>query len=867
MCRTISLHHLLAVFAITWSVNSCTTDELAVDGRRVAPQAHPNFSAQIDLGQLDFHREVKVSAPPIDIAVPRPTRAAKTSHLSPKTTTNFPKSSDEKEFSSAVFGRSTAEAENLSATSEASEPSEKAAATKGGVAPRDTRSSLAVNADGTTTLRLNTDGTSTLNVLLILRNHDGTKAYVSGNNTWPISSDGKTVSASGRYDFYSLKDGDHSQPTWDEDEVWTLDAITGGEWDASNRAYSINYNLKVPNHLYAAGEQLVLGRDLIVPFSLGTSAVGTSREEETEDRKWGVRMAVVNDNPSGTGDNVPRLVCIDAHPDFRPYGSLLCMRFKNAMHNIRKNEWFKTDKLYDNQTFKTPTFSYMLRGLSLESTSSTTGGWIDLRGIGAPDRLPLPWNGRTFREKTVDGKKVEEVVSYHFDQLSDKPFRQYVQFDRTTESMQSGYPLLRLQDGQNDTEWSPYYYVWMKSLDESKDKAFYGSSGLTVRLDLYNATMEQHQGERVAFASAKNHKSGRAYFRSAPLEGEIMLSPMAYAGIDVTIVKDDVLQWPKESIPNQDMVAGRYSYNEIRAENRLNLTQPFRVAVPQDDETRSPLNTELRWVLTDEHGVSSIFPPQMQNINSGNNLYRDKSEVRTETVRIGGVLLENVKSYYYRKDYYDWNNSRREDNYNTYYALRYVGTPFCEAVRYTEYGEWIYQGPTGPNHITPKSRFVIHAKHLGMNNLDPNNEEQCKNFLKKVIAAGNYNEGAMPQNDFWGNDFWHPDPTITFRVLHVPGNPAGTSRYDNANYIGRMLSFLILQKPDKNGFRELGSYTITAGTQGRNYEFTYPFTDRGTSYWARQGYRPYVFPFLAPQIFRDPAWVDDLRKPNLQPSH
>lgn len=858
MCRTIHIPILFAVFTITWCMSSCASDEMTQTQRNLSSSNTPDFVVDLQLGQLDFHRDVKIATPSV---APQ----QKVQQGAAKSTTIFPKTSDKKEFFSEAFGSSLAEASERSehsALGEVSALGEAASASSSAV--RDSRSSMLVNADGTTTLQLSTEGTTALNVLLILRNHDGTKAYASGNNQWPISSDGKTVSASGRYAFYSLRDGDHSQPTWEDDEVWTLDAITGGEWDEGNRAYTINKTLKVPNHMYAPGEQLVLGRDIIVPFSLGTSTVGTSMEDATEDRKWGVRMAVVNDNPAPTGSKVTRLVCIDSHPDFRPYGSLLCMRFKNAMHNIRYDAYFKTDQLYDNQTFKTPTFSYMMRGLSLESTSSTTGGWIDLRTLGAPNRLPLPWYGYTLRDK-ADGSGQQEVVGYRFDQLSDKPFRQYVQFDRTTASMQSGYPLLRLEKGKTDTEWSPYYYVWMKSLDESREKAFYGSTGLTVRLDLYNATMEQAQGERVAFASDKVHKSGRAYFRSTPLEGEIMLSPMAYAGVDLTIVKNDVLQWPKRTIPNEEMVAGRYKYDDIRSKDKLNLTEPFQVAVPQEDETRTPLNSELRWVLTDEHGVSSIFPPQMPNINSNRFLRAGQLEVRTETVRIGGVLLKNVKSFYYRRDYHDRYRARQEDNYNTYYALRYVGTPFCEAVRYTEYGEWYSLAFTAENHVTPKSRFVMHAKQMGLNNLDPNNEEQCKRFLINVIGAGNYVAGNMPQNEFWGNDFWNPDKTITYRELHVPGNPANTSRYDKPNYIGRMLSFLILQKPDQNGWRELGAYTITATGQGRNYEFTYPFTDLATSFRAKQGYRPFVFPFLAPLEYKDPPWVDDLRKPNLQP--
>ena len=156
---------------------------------------------------------------------------------------------------------------------------------------KSTRASLTVQNKGLTQIDLSTDGTTAMTVLLILRNQDGSKVYVSPNNQWNIVSGQRTkVEASGIYNFTAVK-GATGAPTWTKDDVWFLDAMTGGEWDANTKAYNINKSCRIPNKLYKPGEKLVLGTDITVPFQLGTDEVGNAGE-----RKWGVRMAVANND-------------------------------------------------------------------------------------------------------------------------------------------------------------------------------------------------------------------------------------------------------------------------------------------------------------------------------------------------------------------------------------------------------------------------------------------------------------------------------------------------------------------------------------------------------------------------------------------
>ena len=52
------------------------------------------------------------------------------------------------------------------------------------------------------------------------------------------------------------------------------------------------------------------------------------------------------------------------------------------------------------------------------------------------------------------------------------PFKQTVQLDRAvTGNMHTGYALPRKKDSEADSKYTPYFYVWTKSIDESKDQA------------------------------------------------------------------------------------------------------------------------------------------------------------------------------------------------------------------------------------------------------------------------------------------------------------------------------------------------------------------------------------------------------------
>ena len=230
---------------------------------------------------------------------------------------------------------------------------------------RDTRAALVVGNDGRTTINLDLDAASNrkLKVLVILRNRDASRIAVA-EKEWSLVAGGTDrLRTDGDYTFTWVKGGG----PFVKDEGWYLDAMTGGTWDAANKAYIINKEGLMPNKMFNAGEKLVLGKDIIVPFSLGTNQAGRSGE-----RKWGVRMVVANVNRN-PGTEQLRLVCADPEPSFSPYGSLLCMRFRNNTSMIGHNYSGAIDPVFKGRSWQPGYYSFLIRGISVESSSSTIG--------------------------------------------------------------------------------------------------------------------------------------------------------------------------------------------------------------------------------------------------------------------------------------------------------------------------------------------------------------------------------------------------------------------------------------------------------------------------------------------------------------
>mgnify|MGYP000896545178 FL=1 len=319
---------------------------------------------------------------------------------------------------------------------------------------RNTRAALVVGDDGRTTINLALDDVNRgkLKVLLILRNRDASRIAVAEKDWSLVAGRTDRLQTDGDYTFAWLKGAGPLV----KDEGWYVDAMTGGEWDPKTKAYLINKTCALPNKMFSPGQKLVLGKDIIVPFGLGTNQAGSNGE-----RKWGVRMVVANENRN-PGAPTLRLQCADPEPTFSPYGSLLCMRFRNNPSIIGKTYQADQDPVFKKSSWQPGYYSFLIRGISVESSSSTPGGWIQVDRLTAPDRKPLAWNGF---DGTVDANG--NGHAYHFDHQADAPFSKYVKMDGVKDNdYHTGILFKRGTPGQEDAPWTPYYYVWVKSLDE-----------------------------------------------------------------------------------------------------------------------------------------------------------------------------------------------------------------------------------------------------------------------------------------------------------------------------------------------------------------------------------------------------------------
>lgn len=726
---------------------------------------------------------------------------------------------------------------------------------------RDTRAALVVGDDGRTTINLALDDANNrkLKVLLILRNRDASRIAVA-EKEWSLVA-GKTdrLQTDGDYTFTWVK----GSGSLVKDEGWYVDAMTGGEWDARTKAYLINKSCAMPNKMYKAGEKLVLGRDIIVPFSLGTNQVGRNGE-----RKWGVRMVVANVNRN-PGAPTLRLQCADSEPTFSPYGSLLCMRFRNNTSMIARELSGNQDPVFSGRTWQPGHYSFLIRGISVESSSSTMGGWIQVDQLSQPDRKPLQWHGFD-----ANGH------AYHFDNQADKPFIKYVNMEGVKDNdYHTGILLKRGTPNKEDAPWTPYYYVWVKSLDESRSQALYGSLGLTVRLHVYNATLDpattMHDPSvdpRAVFTSRKIHLSGRAYFADESISTQLGISPLSLSAPALLYqkkVNGHVMNfWPP------DAANGYYTYkNSEFSKHRVeydaivnDLNNYFSVS-PSSPDSPNPEINNLKWMLPTGPMMKGVFPPQMNDINVMN--YHGGGEWREmhEDVSIGGVSLNNTLNYYYNPWEYKLKFSNDDNYFHTYFGLRFVGTPYCTVYRYTLFGKWNDTEGGNSTFFHEHTRFIIQARHLG--NI-PEPPRGWKHFMQTVVAAGNAPSNHNPHvNDFWGTDFWKPsvEKGITTRILAVPGSPvskgggpfAGTGTH--AKNVGTWLSLAVNKNGNLNN-PELQTYDIRE-TPNDNYwrhyyTFNNPFSS-GAAQWNKRNYVLSVFPFLAPVSMDEPQWLGERR--------
>ena len=182
-----------------------------------------------------------------------------------------------------------------------------------------------------------------------------------------------------------------------------------------------------------------------------------------------------------------------------------------------------------------------------------------------------------------------------------------------------------------------------------------------------------------------------------------------------------------------------------------------------------------------------------------------------------------------------------------YYGLRFVGTPYCEVVRYTLYDLWRPKPRTSSTIIPQNTRFIIHSKHLG--DVSFSNATEVKEFFEKEVKSDVVPspdpepKGIPPYNEFWG-DFWHPRPedNVTMRVFHVTGR-LGLGGSTGSLELGRALSLAAVAAGEGGNFDDVHAYEIfDGGIDDKPYDFQTWYKD----FARRNKGAVSVLPFISP---------------------
>lgn len=595
-----------------------------------------------------------------------------------------------------------------------------------------------------------------------------------------------------------------------DDQTWHLYAYyaTGSDsWDGTSRTITFKQRFR-PKRLYNNGTVLRLGRDLDVPFSLGY-------KDSSGRRINGIPMRYTGKTASGearfdmkqiAGSTAGETVAVPA--TFRMLGSLYSIRLRNAMNRTETWAGTATDQYFLGQGKYRPTYDYSLRGFYLESTVSSDEGKIDLtRLAGVAAGSATPWQPL-------------RSVSRNAPIRIDLPLTDSVHLDRGTTTA----TLL----------------FWLKDFDESatisSSTANIGE-GLGVWADLYNKTIIRHVGMTQVLHSERAHRSGYAYRSTLALSDELRLNPLARMGYDYIagnpVTAGQVTStWfalnaaengmePTATTPG----AGKsYTYRELRDFSNL----IFNVYYPQvrPDGNLNNVNiiqSTLRWQVPDQYDLWSVFPTMGWD-RSGITLSGRAGWIAGNTMRV--VNNEDVRldgwrqpqlSVYYRRDRYNYGFQSRHRARNTFYALRFVGTPYMIAYRYTERGKWYNPNSATPlpdriaadeawknsgAYPNPDSRLIIEGKSLGHLRHRITNASTAQAYLRDVIATDDFWGDRVDEEQFYWTSTERSRGEIIARVLHVNGNPRQTS----AKYIGGQLYIWSRIRED--------NHTTLAGNRG-----------------------------------------------------
>lgn len=600
---------------------------------------------------------------------------------------------------------------------------------------------------------------------------------------------------------------DYSKLT--EGEDWYLHALyaPGGTWDEATKSWVYKPTYKVTK-LFALGEKLTIGKDIDIPFVLGSNrktggwfegypmTAAKKFDKATKKYYWNFGIKQLYENPSGTtlADKGEPF-----NPRFKMQGSLYAFTLQNAQ---QRNVPFSSDDKDDTFIAKLsnrPVYDYLIKAFFVESTVATNEVRykFDKLRLKVPEALreqptyKLILNGGINLLSPGYGIRAEAVTN----PTLEKPTRIHFPISNGTNDLNVG-------------QKSKVFYFWMSDIDATEmAKKKEKGNGTSLSVNLYNKIYKMTTGmKNIYIFKNKEHTSGAIYRTPVSINEEASFNPLArmapgyisrnssgvyyFSDAMSDIANDTPNNLDKDGNPGSGEL---FDANAVRMIGQSKQTANFSKVnnfsnLNGDNGTVTFNYSDLKWIVPDKYDIYSVFPYNEDGQKVSDGVFRhgqaDKLITQTnEKVRLDGRRM-TVTSYYYREKATSAENQSNNSDQDVVYAYRFVGTPHATVFRYTLSGAWYKTGARGqeaPTIPSTNSRFQIEARSVG-NKYKYESAQLTEDVVKKLF-----------KDEFIKDSFWESKYVIK-RRLFVNGEQVQSGH----QYIGQRLDFWTRPRPNEN---------------------------------------------------------------------
>ncbi len=482
---------------------------------------------------------------------------------------------------------------------------------------------------------------------------------------------------------------------------------------ATRNGTTINFEATSPQRFFSEGESFVVGKDINIPFVLGTV--------RGAERSPGVPLTLQHNGKTSPSlyyspeYNKPENYSFSFKRTngaaFYPLGTLFAMRFQNNMKGLSDLN-SQMDPVYwqgSNGNLKMATYNYKINEVRIRSTS--TKGTFNL-------------------ENRSLNFSPNEIKTYKF-----TPQKEV---------------LLKL-----DKKETPWIYFWQYSQGGAEN------SSIEVSLNMLNTTLGIDNTALVYRAKGSSFKNSHKYYKTIALTRELRLPPLATLAPTFISYHGQNIAWGNSwennakfaegdgsgtDAANKRGIGGSYNANDLQ-KNNFYLLNPFTVKslIPGN---YSEALAKTKWILPRAEALQAYFPPFITGITAASDRYHrvdegtrtDRREVIVNGVRMWDNALYRSPS---NKNDLTGQNQTAGNSIRVFYGIRYIGTQYVSAYRYIEYGKW--RPSTSGSDLSTASRLIIQSRSLPLS-------AGLKNGNYDEATARTYLETVISKNEFWSDN-------------------------------------------------------------------------------------------------------------------